>query len=140
MSVLSLIPWYFWVLALSVSVLHTIPGWIYGLYSFANALNQANDTQWKQTVERHKKFWRWVYCLHHAFIYFTSSFSGFVALYAALAILDKKLAANLDFGASTGVVIVALFILAIAGISGVLARILYHTDKIPGFGGGLGGG
>jgi len=135
MSILDLIPWWFWVIAVAVSILHAIPGWIYGLYSIATKFRDENDSDWKSTIQNHKVLWFRVYCLYHAFLYFISSFAGFISLYIALAILQIKLSVNFEISGSTGAVLIALFVLAIAGISGVLARILHEMKSLPGFGG-----
>jgi hypothetical protein len=127
----------FWVFALFLSLLHAIPGWAYGLYSFSGSFEhrkQKGDA-WTRAISidgEPTQFWKHVYALPQALTYFVSSLAGAAALFVLLKNYPSLMA---EISASKAAVFIALFFFAITGLSGALGRILTELKGLPGVGG-----
>jgi hypothetical protein len=73
---------------------------------------------------------RVAYKLHHALIYGSCSAVGFGLVYADVWLL-KQIKVS-DASAGTGAIVIAFAVFGVAGISGMLAKLLYKADKLPG--------
>lgn len=128
----------FWGFAFFMSLLHAIPGWAYGLYSFSGAFRERKDKgdAWTRRISidgEPTQFWTQVYSLPQALTYFISSLAGAAALFI---LLTNYLSLMTEISASKAAVFIALFFFAIAGLSGALGRILTQLKGLPGIGGG----
>ena len=127
----------FWVLAFLLSLLHAIPGWAYGLYSFSGPFEnrkKEGDT-WIRTISTNGEptpFWKNVYALPQALTYFVSSLAGAAALFI---LLTNYVSLMTEINASKAAVFIALSFFAISGLSGALGRILTQIKGLPGIGG-----
>ena len=128
----------FWGVAFFLSILHAIPGWAYGLYSFSGAFRERrekNDDVWYRKMSlcgEPTQFWMQVYALPQALTYFVSSLAGAAALFILLRSYRSLMA---EINASKAAVFIALFFFSIAGLSGTLGRILTQLKGLPGVGG-----
>ena len=128
----------YWEFALSLSLLHAIPGWVYGLYSFSGSFRDREEKggdAWTRTISidgEPTQFWTHVYVLPQALTYFVSSLAGAAALFI---LLKNYLSLMADISASKAAVFIALFFFAITGLSGALGRILTQLKGLPGIGG-----
>ena len=111
------IPWLFWLIAIVWSVSHGVAGYQYGTYICDKARPDV------------AKGVRCVYGGHHAMLYFTTSFSGFVA-WPLLTSLSSRIADWSQVPVSAATLFVAIAAFAVLGVSGALARIL-HTGLKP---------
>src|SRR2546430_10017253 len=79
----------FWGFAFFLSLLHAIPGWAYGLYSFSGPFEdrKVKGDAWTRTISidgEPTQFWKHVYALPQALTYFVSSLAGATALFILL--------------------------------------------------------
>ena len=128
----------FWGFAFFFSVLHAIPGWAYGLYSFSGSFRERKEKSgdvWARRISidgEPTQFWTQVYALPQALTYFVSSLAGAAALFI---LLRNYLSLMAEISASKAAVFIALFFFAITGLSGALGRILTQLKGLPGIGG-----
>jgi hypothetical protein len=128
----------FWGVAFFLSLLHAIPGWAYGLYSFSGAFEHRKQQAdaWTRAISidgEPTQFWKHVYALPQALTYFVSSLAGAAALFVLLKNYPSLMA---EISASKAAVFIALFFFAITGLSGALGRILTQLKGFPRIGGG----
>jgi hypothetical protein len=121
-----------------MSLLHAIPGWAYGLYSFSGPFEARKDKNdaWTRTISINgepTQFWKHVYALPQALTYFVSSLAGAAALFILIKNYPSLLA---EISTSKAAFLIALFLFAITGLSGALGRILTQLKGLPGIGGG----
>jgi hypothetical protein len=109
-------PWLFWSLAIGWSAAQATAGYLYGQYICNKARPDAGE---------------WItraYGLHHAALYFVSSFAGFLAW--ALVVLGYGEAGQWQQASNGMVTLLALVgVFVVLAISGALARILYTGTK-----------
>ena len=128
----------FWGFAFFLSLLHAVPGWAYGLYSFSGPFRERKEKggdAWTRRISINgepTQFWTQVYSLPQALTYFISSLAGAAALFI---LLTNYISLMAEISASKAAVFIALFFFAIAGLSGALGRILTQLKGLPGIGG-----
>lgn len=111
--------WFCW-LALLWSAYQAIAGWTYGLYIIDSVPN-TDPGPWRRYG---------VYGLHHGLWYLACSYAGFVSWSIGVTVAAgvKEWA---SIGAGLGALLVALGALAVLGVSGALARMLFLGQKLP---------
>jgi hypothetical protein len=116
-------PILFWLLAAAWSGFQALVGYQYGLYIF----DSNREKNWHM---RRVRFW--FYGVPHGAFYFVCTLSGFVA-WKFGSPLANKVSEQIGNGSSvatgTGAILVALALLSIAGVSGILPRILYLGNR-----------
>ena len=118
---LPLIPWLFWPIAILWSGYQACVGYQYGLFIF----DSNRERNWHTRRVR-----RWSYGVPHGAFYFVCTLSGFVAWKVANQILTSGQIGNWSsVAAGTGAILVALTLVAIAGVSGILPRIFYLGNR-----------
>ena len=71
---------------------------------------------------------RWFYGVHHGALYFVCALSGFIAWKLAVQ-MSSTINNWPNVATGTGAVFVALALLSVAGVSGILPRILYLGNR-----------
>src|SRR5450759_4512396 len=112
-------PFLFWLAAVVWSIYQSSCGYQYGLYIF----NSHRKEELHLVRVR-----RWFYGVHHGALYFVCALSGFIAW--KLAVQMSSTVTNWpNVATGTGAVLVALAVLSVAGVSGILPRILYLGNR-----------
>jgi hypothetical protein len=125
----------FWAGAMILSAFQAFVGFRYGLYICTAAhkdddYKPKDDSSYRPRPPKPPNYVRWfAYGGHHALLYFVCSLSGFLAWYLALRV-SSEVVSWTEISSGTGAVLVALSVLAVLGVSGALARILY-LGKLP---------
>jgi len=125
--------WLYWVIALAWTLIQCISGWVYGTYEFEKHKadnSNSGDNRWAKAFHSNKWYTVVAYKLHHALIYGSCSAVGFGLVYADVWLL-KQIKVS-DASAGTGAIVIAFAVVGVAGISGMLAKLLYKADKLPG--------
>ena len=111
-------PRLFWTFAVLWSVFQGYAGFYYGLYIYDSANLKIKQKYVRVTA----------YGLHHGAFYFICSLSGFTAWCLIDGLLHKV--DNLSqIGGGAGTILVAFSLLTVAGVSGVLPRILHMGNR-----------
>ncbi len=111
--------WFCW-LALIWSLYQLVAGWNYGLFIVVKI----------PATELGKARRHLIYALHHGLWYFACSYAGFASWSLAVGIAAKVIDWS-AVGAGLGTLLAALVAVAVLGVSGALARMLFLGQKLP---------
>ncbi|HLE56902.1 MAG TPA: hypothetical protein VJB15_07455 [Rhodothermia bacterium] len=111
--------WFCW-LALFWSLYQAAAGWSFGLFTVAHIPKKDLGS-----ARRHL-----IYGIHHALWYFACSYAGFASWSLAVGIA-AKVSDWSNVGAGLGTLLAALVAVAVLGVSGALARMLFLGQKLP---------